>query len=53
MHQCLGQALARVERRVVHRTLCRRIPTLRLAISAERDQVSSTTWSFTGCTNSP
>ncbi|GAA3556143.1 cytochrome P450 [Amycolatopsis ultiminotia] len=32
VHQCLGQALARVELQVVCRTLYRRIPTLRLAV---------------------
>jgi cytochrome P450 len=35
IHQCLGQALVRVEMRVVLRTLYRRIPTLALAVPAE------------------
>lgn len=35
IHQCLGQALARVELQVVYRTLFRRVPTLRLAIPFE------------------
>lgn len=37
VHQCLGQALARVELQIVYVTLYRRIPTLRLAV--ELDQV--------------
>jgi cytochrome P450 len=37
VHQCLGQALARVELQVVYGTLYRRIPNLRLADT--RDQV--------------
>ena len=32
VHQCLGQALARMELRVVYRTLCKRIPTLQRAV---------------------
>ncbi|MFI6213086.1 cytochrome P450 [Nocardia brasiliensis] len=35
IHQCLGQALARVELQVVYRTLYRRIPTLRLAVALD------------------
>ena len=31
VHQCLGQPLARLELRIVYRTLYRRVPTLRLA----------------------
>ncbi|GAA3177592.1 MULTISPECIES: cytochrome P450 [Streptomyces] len=38
VHQCLGQTLARIELQVVHRTLHRRIPTLRLA--TDRDALS-------------
>ena len=37
VHQCLGQPLARLELQVAYRTLCHRIPTLRLAI--EPDQI--------------
>jgi cytochrome P450 len=33
VHQCLGQALARVELQVIFETLLRRIPELRLAVS--------------------
>lgn len=36
VHQCLGQALARVELQVVFETLFRRLPTLRLAVPADR-----------------
>jgi cytochrome P450 len=32
VHQCLGQSLARLELRIVFGTLCRRIPSLRLAV---------------------
>ncbi|WP_067126958.1 cytochrome P450 [Microtetraspora malaysiensis] len=35
-HQCLGQALARVELQVVYGTLYRRIPTLALAVPLEQ-----------------
>ncbi|AFT99670.1 cytochrome P450 [Nocardia brasiliensis] len=35
IHQCLGQALARVELQVAYRTLYRRIPTLRLAVALD------------------
>ncbi|KIA64331.1 cytochrome P450 [Nocardia vulneris] len=35
IHQCLGQALARVELQVVYRTLYRRIPTLQLAVALD------------------
>ncbi|MFC9437582.1 cytochrome P450 [Nocardia sp. NPDC057030] len=35
IHQCLGQALARLELQVVYRTLYRRIPTLRLAVALD------------------
>ncbi|MEU3711677.1 cytochrome P450 [Streptomyces catenulae] len=38
VHQCLGQTLARIELQVVHSTLHRRIPTLRLA--ADRDDLA-------------
>ncbi|WAU84327.1 cytochrome P450 [Streptomyces sp. Qhu-G9] len=34
-HQCLGQSLARLELQVVHGTLYRRVPTLRLAVPVE------------------
>lgn len=34
-HRCLGQMLSRVELQLVHETLCRRIPTLRLAVPVE------------------
>jgi cytochrome P450 len=36
VHQCLGQALARMELQVVYSTLYRRIPTLTLATEPER-----------------
>ncbi|MEU5248510.1 cytochrome P450 [Streptomyces asoensis] len=36
-HQCLGQALARVQLQVVHSTLHRRLPNLRLAV--DRDSI--------------
>ena len=36
VHQCVGQALARVELQVVLATLFRRVPTLRLAATIER-----------------
>ncbi|GHF36873.1 hypothetical protein FHX82_007236 [Amycolatopsis bartoniae] len=36
VHQCLGQPLARVELQVVYGTLYRRIPTLALAVPAEK-----------------
>jgi cytochrome P450 len=36
IHQCLGQNLARMELQIVFDTLFRRIPTLRLAVPAER-----------------
>ncbi|BBA96144.1 putative cytochrome P450 [Actinacidiphila reveromycinica] len=36
VHQCLGQPLARVELQVVYSTLYSRIPTLRLAVDADR-----------------
>jgi cytochrome P450 len=35
VHQCLGQPLARMELQVVHGTLYRRIPTLKLACALE------------------
>jgi cytochrome P450 len=35
-HQCLGQPLPRVELQVVYATLCRRIPTMRLAVDLGR-----------------
>lgn len=35
-HQCLGQSLARLELQVVHGTLHRRVPTLRLAAPIDR-----------------
>jgi len=35
-HQCLGQTLARLELQVVYGTLCRRIPTLRLAVPVDQ-----------------
>lgn len=35
VHQCLGQPLARVELQVVHSTLYRRIPTLKLAVDLD------------------
>ncbi|MGF7161034.1 hypothetical protein FHS85_002665 [Rhodoligotrophos appendicifer] len=35
VHQCLGQALARLELQIVFETLFRRIPTLRLAVPFE------------------
>lgn len=35
-HQCLGQALARVELQVVYSTLLRRMPNLRLAVGREQ-----------------
>jgi cytochrome P450 len=35
-HQCLGQNLARVELQVVHGTLYKRVPTLRLATSLDQ-----------------
>jgi cytochrome P450 len=36
VHQCVGQALARMELQVVYPTLLRRIPTLRLATELEQ-----------------
>ncbi|GAB3435590.1 cytochrome P450 [Flindersiella endophytica] len=36
VHQCLGQALARLELQVVFDTLFRRLPTLRLAVPADQ-----------------
>jgi cytochrome P450 len=35
IHQCIGQLLSRVELQVVHGTLWRRIPSLRLAVAFE------------------
>ncbi|MFF9568405.1 cytochrome P450 [Streptomyces sp. NPDC014685] len=35
IHQCLGQNLARAEMEIALRTLCRRLPGLRLAVPAE------------------
>jgi len=35
-HQCLGQSLARVQLQVVHSTLHRRLPNLRLAVDRDR-----------------
>jgi cytochrome P450 len=35
IHQCLGQALARMEMRLAIETLLRRVPTLKLAVPAE------------------
>ncbi|MFB7914011.1 cytochrome P450 [Streptomyces sp. NPDC056061] len=35
IHQCLGQNLARAEMEIALRTLCRRLPELRLAVPAE------------------
>ena len=34
-HQCLGQLLSRMELRLTHLALCRRLPTLRLAAAIE------------------
>jgi cytochrome P450 len=41
-HQCLGRNLARPELQVVHGTLYRRIPTLRLAAPVEQLAIDHT-----------
>ncbi|WP_216896002.1 cytochrome P450 [Nocardia alni] len=46
IHQCVGQQLARVELQVVYGTLYRRVPTLRLATTADRIEFKHDMFAF-------